>query len=131
MPSPPAAGVPAATVFAFPAGFSGPWEAAAVLTIVIVPALLMVSTIRFQSFKTFDLGMPGGYRLLLVFAAFIGLLVTYPHEVLILIAYTYFGSGFVGTLMTKLGRRPEGTVERPAVEPAADAPAARERKGAV
>ena len=67
-----------------------------------VPALLMVSTIRFQSFKSFDLGMQGGYRILLLVAAFIGLLVTYPHEVLIVIAYAYFASGFVGTLMSKL-----------------------------
>ena len=30
------------------------------MVMLIVPALLMVSTIRFQSFKTFDLGMRRG-----------------------------------------------------------------------
>src|SRR5688572_16474679 len=68
MPSPAAAGVPAATVFAFPQGFNGPWEAAAVLTIVIVPALLMVSTFRFRSFKTFDLQARRSYPVLFLVA---------------------------------------------------------------
>ena len=67
----------------------------------IVPALLMVSTISFQSFKTFDLGMRRGYRGLFLVAAFIALLVTYPHEVLIVMAYAYFASGFIGELMSK------------------------------
>src|SRR3954453_3819782 len=56
LPSPAAAAVPAATVFAYPWGFKSPVHAVAVLAMVIVPALLMVSTIRFRSFKTFDLG---------------------------------------------------------------------------
>ena len=76
----------------------------------VVPALLMVSTIRFQSFRTFDLGMRRGYRGLFLVAAFIALLVTYPHEVLIVMAYSYFASGFVGTFLSK-GRK---------LEPAAD-----------
>jgi hypothetical protein len=41
------------------------------------------------------------------------LLVTYPHEVLIVMAYTYFASGFVGTLMSR-GKRPEAEAEAPA-----------------
>jgi phosphatidylserine synthase len=75
----------------------------------------MVSTIRFQSFKTFDLGMRRGYRGLFLVAAGLALLVTYPHEVLIGMAYAYFASGFIGVAMTKLGRRPE-----PAAEPEAE-----------
>jgi phosphatidylserine synthase len=82
----------------------------------VVPALLMVSTIKFQSFKTFDLGMRRGYRGLFLVAAFIALLVTYPHEVLMVMAYTYFASGFVGTFLSK-GRKTE-----PAAEAAVSAP---------
>jgi phosphatidylserine synthase len=61
----------------------------------------MVSTIRFQSFKTFDFRMRRDYRGLFLVAAFIALLVTYPHEVLIVMAYSYFASGFVGTLLAR------------------------------
>ena len=56
MPSPAAAGVPAATVFCVSRRASRlPRQRWPVLAMVIVPALLMVSTIRFRSFKTFDL----------------------------------------------------------------------------
>src|SRR6187455_1332179 len=44
MPSPAAAGIPAATVFAYPSGFQTSTEAVPVLAMVLVPALLMVST---------------------------------------------------------------------------------------
>lgn len=114
LPSPAAAGLVAATIFYFPDGLAAKPLAWIGMVMLTVPALLMVSTIRFQSFKTFDLGMRGGYRLLLVFAAFIGLLVTYPHEVLFVIAYSYFASGFIGTLMAKFGRRDEPAAEQPA-----------------
>jgi CDP-diacylglycerol--serine O-phosphatidyltransferase len=112
LPSPAAAGIVAATIFYFPEPLTRYPAAFAAMTLLVVPALLMVSTIRFQSFKTFDLGMRRGYRGLFLVAAGIALLVTYPHEVLIVMAYAYFGSGFIGVLMTKLGRRPE-----PAAEP--------------
>ena len=56
MPSPAAAGVPAATVFAYPDGSTPAGRTALLaLPMVLVPALLMVSTIRFRSFKTIDL----------------------------------------------------------------------------
>src|SRR5690606_17569379 len=48
MPSPAAAGVPAATVFLLPDGFHSYPQALPVLAMVIVPALLMVSTVRFR-----------------------------------------------------------------------------------
>jgi CDP-diacylglycerol--serine O-phosphatidyltransferase len=46
MPSPAAAAVPAATVFAYPYGFTAYTEAVPVIAMVLVPALLMVSTSR-------------------------------------------------------------------------------------
>ena len=55
MPSPAAATVPASTIFAYPSGFQEPIGAIPVLALVLVPAFLMVSTIKFRSFKTFDL----------------------------------------------------------------------------
>ena len=117
LPSPAAAGLVAATVFYFPDGPRAYPVALLGAALLVAPALLMVSTIRFQSFKTFDLGMRRGYRGLFLVAAFIALLVTRPHEVLIVMAYAYFASGFVGALMSR--RRSEHTDASPATaEPA-------------
>lgn len=125
LPSPAAAGLVAATIFYFPGGLAAKPEAWLGPVMLTVPALLMVSTIRFQSFKTFDLGMRRGYRGLLLVAVFIGLLATYPHEVLIVIAYSYFASGFIGTLMTRMGKR----TEPPVIEPAdTEAPQTKSRE---
>src|ERR1051325_4912227 len=51
-PSPAAAAVPATTIFLYPQGFRSPLEALAVLALVIVPGLLMVSTIRFTASRS-------------------------------------------------------------------------------
>ena len=110
LPSPAAAALVSATIFYFPEPLQtkpGAWLGVVML---MVPALLMVSTIRFQSFKTFDLGMRRGWRGLFLVAALIALLVSYPHEVLIGLAYAYFASGFIGELMGR-SRRPEATEE--------------------
>ena len=112
LPSPAAAGLVAATIFYFPGGLAEKPLAWLGMVMLLVPALLMVSTIKFQSFKTFDFGMQGGYRSLLLVAVFIGLLVTYPHEVLMVLAYSYFASGFIGTLMGR-GRRGDPAAEAP------------------
>ena len=79
------------------------------MTMLLVPALLMVSTIRFQSFKTLDLGIKRGYRGLVMVAGFIAILVAYPHETLIVIAYLYFASGFIGLLMGRKTADPPNT----------------------
>ena len=108
LPSPAAAGLVAATVFYFPEGLQAKPLAWLGMVMLIVPAVLMVSTIRFQSFKTFDLGIRRGFRGLMLVAAFIAVLVAYPHELLIMIAYAYFASGFIGELMAKFtGKKPD------------------------
>jgi len=106
LPSPAAAGLVAATVFYFPEGLQAKPIAWLGMVMMIVPALLMVSTIRFQSFKTFDLGMRRGWRGLFLVAAFIALLVSYPHEVLIVMAYAYFASGFIGEFLARRRNEP-------------------------
>jgi len=108
LPSPAAAGLVASTVFYFPEGLQAKPLAWIGVVMLIVPALLMVSTIRFQSFKAFDLGMRRGWRLLILVAGWLALLVSYPHEVLITMAYAYFASGFIGELMLRGARKAEG-----------------------
>jgi CDP-diacylglycerol--serine O-phosphatidyltransferase len=97
-------------VFYFPQGLQTRPFAWLGMVMLIVPALLMVSTIRFQSFKTFDLGMRRGWRGLFLVAAFIALLVAYPHEILITMAYSYFASGFIGEFLAR-GRKSAPAVE--------------------
>lgn len=104
LPSPAAAGIPAATVFYFSESPHIPQHTALAVAMMLVPALLMVSTIRFRSFKSIDVGARRGYQGLIMVAAFIGLIVAYPHEVLMVMAYTYLASAFVGLAMSKLKR---------------------------
>lgn len=114
LPSPAAAGLVASTVFYFPDGLQTKPLAWLGLVLLMVPALLMVSSLRFQSFKTFDLGMRRGWRGLFLVAAGVALLTAYPHEVLIVMAYTYFASGFVGEAMQRMSGRKEPAESMPA-----------------
>ncbi|MGE3277824.1 MAG: CDP-diacylglycerol--serine O-phosphatidyltransferase [Vicinamibacterales bacterium] len=109
MPSPAAAAVPAATVFYYPVGLLSRGEAVVGLFVLLLPALLMVSTIRFRSFKTFDLRMRRNYTVLIAFAAFLALIVTYPHEILLLMAYTYLASGLIGLFLQRVRPRTTDT----------------------
>jgi CDP-diacylglycerol--serine O-phosphatidyltransferase len=110
MPSPAAAGIPAATVFAYPYGSQSFGEALPVLAMVIVPALLMVSTIRFRSFKTFDLQMRRGYPALFLVAVGLALLASHPQIVLVVLAYSYLASAFIGLAWTRFHRQVEAPV---------------------
>jgi CDP-diacylglycerol---serine O-phosphatidyltransferase len=105
MPSPAAAGVVAATVFAYPSGLQDYRAALPVLALVLVPAVLMVSTIRFRSFKSFDLRMRRPYTVLIFFAAGLALIATHPHIVLAVLAYAYLSSAFIGMAVSRFKHR--------------------------
>lgn len=113
LPSPAAAGLVAATVFYYPSGLHEYPQALLGVALMLVPALLMVSTLRFRSFKTFDLGTRRGSRALIMVAGFIALIATFPHEVLLVMAYTYLVSAFIGLAMSRF-RRNDGTEPPPA-----------------
>ena len=102
--SPSAAAIPAATVFYYPTGLHTRPEAMLGVVMVLVPALLMVSTIRFRSFKTIDLRAKRPYTILAALAGMIALIVAYPHEVLLVMAYGYLASAFVGLAISRLRR---------------------------
>ena len=105
LPSPAAAAVLASTVFAYPPGFSDYRAALPALAMVLVPAVLMVSTVRFRSFKTIDLQIRRPYSVLLLFAAGIMLVVTHIQITLVALAYTYLVSAFVGMLIARIRHR--------------------------
>ena len=102
MPSPAAAGVLAATVFAWPAGLGIPQASAVALVMVLVPALMMVSHIRFRSFGALTLQPSRSYVGLLQFAVLIAAIAVQPQLVLFIMAYSYLVSGPIGYLVGRL-----------------------------
>jgi CDP-diacylglycerol--serine O-phosphatidyltransferase len=95
MPSPAAAGLIASTVFAWPDQLGGIARAVAAVTIVLAPAALMVSTLRFRSFKTINLGWTQSYIQIIIVAAVMAAIATAPHIALVVLAYGYLLSAFI------------------------------------
>ena len=89
MPSPAAAGVIASTVYLYPVRAAGVAAALPALAMVLVPALLMVSTIRFRSVKAIDVGWRRSYFALFLGAVVIALIATHPRLALVVMAYSY------------------------------------------
>jgi CDP-diacylglycerol--serine O-phosphatidyltransferase len=106
MPSPPAAAVIAATVYLYPVGLADYRTALPALALVLVPALLMVSTIRFRSIKAIDMGWRRSYLGLFLAAVGIALIATHPRLALVVLAYTYLLSAFIGLAYARFRKRP-------------------------
>jgi CDP-diacylglycerol--serine O-phosphatidyltransferase len=105
MPSPAAAAIPAATVWAYPYAITDYRAALPALAMVMVPALLMVSTIRFRSFKTIDLQMRRPYTVLILIAFAWTVFATHPRIVLVVMAYSYLSSAFIGLVISRIRHR--------------------------
>jgi CDP-diacylglycerol---serine O-phosphatidyltransferase len=105
MPSPAAAGIIAATVFAYPYGLYDYRAALPALALVLVPAVLMVSTIRFRSFKNLDSKGRRPYTVLIFVAAGIMLVATHPRFMLVAVAYGYLASGLLGLAVSRFKHR--------------------------
>jgi CDP-diacylglycerol--serine O-phosphatidyltransferase len=106
MPSPAAAAVIASTVYLFPAGLDDPEASLPTLAIVLVPALLMVSTIRFRSIKAIDLGWRRSYLGLFLAAVALALIASHPRVALVVLSYTYLASAFIGLALARFRKRP-------------------------
>ncbi|CAN5716283.1 CDP-diacylglycerol--serine O-phosphatidyltransferase [soil metagenome] len=106
LPSPAAAGVIASTVYLFPTGLTE-WRAALpALAMVLVPALLMVSTIRFRSVKAIDVGWRRSYVALFIAAVIFALIATHPRLALVVMAYSYIAWAVVSWAIGR-HRRPQ------------------------
>jgi CDP-diacylglycerol--serine O-phosphatidyltransferase len=114
MPSPAAAAIPASTVYLFSTRISDYREALPVLAVVLVPALLMVSTIRFRSFKTIDLQVRRQYTVLLLIPIGIIAVATHPRFVLVGMAYSYLISAFIGLAVSRVKHRNQTVPAAPA-----------------
>jgi len=106
MPSPAAASVPGATVFAWPYQIQDFTMALLVVPVVLVPAVLMVSTVRFRSFKDLNLGWRRSYVPLFIVVVVLAAVAAEPRIMLAVCAYAYLLSAFVGMAMTRVRRKP-------------------------
>ena len=105
MPSPAAGAVIASTVYLFPYGIQEPRAALPALAMVLVPAFLMVSTIRFRSIKAIDMGWRRSYLALFLAAVALALIASHPRIALVTMAYSYVAFAFVMWGASKLGKR--------------------------
>ena len=125
MPSPAAAGVIAATVFVWPDGFGIPQAPVVALAVTFVPAVMMVSRIRFRAFGALTLRPRSSFLVLLQFALLIAAIAVQPQPVLFVLAYSYLASGPIGSVVGRLRRPPtarrgggsgRGTTELPTAQ---------------
>src|ERR1700686_3569807 len=105
MPAPAAAGILAAPVFSPTDGLYDYRAALPALALVLVPALLMVSTIRFRSFKNLDSKGRRPYTVLIFIAGGIMLIATHPRAMLVVVSYGYLVSAFVGLAISRFKHR--------------------------
>jgi CDP-diacylglycerol--serine O-phosphatidyltransferase len=105
MPSPAAAGVIASTVYLFPSGLLEWRQALPALAMVLVPALLMVSTIRFRSVKSIDVGWRRSYLALFMGAVILALVATHPRLALVVMAYSYVVFAVLSWVVGRLNPR--------------------------
>jgi CDP-diacylglycerol--serine O-phosphatidyltransferase len=120
MPSPPAAAIIASTVYLYPYGLQNQGMALPVLAMVLVPALLMVSTFRFRSVKAIDVGWRRSYLVLFLCAVALALIATHPRIALVVLAYTYLASAFIGLAYSKFRGRVAGMPEVQETPPETD-----------
>lgn len=105
LPSPGAAGLVLASVFAYDGDFTG-WHRIGPIALAVVPAVLMASSFRFTSFRW--LASPrrdGIWVTVVVVALLVGGLVLVPVGTFLFVAYTYVALAPVGAITAPLRRR--------------------------
>ncbi len=113
LPIPAAAAVPAATVYLYPYGLHDYTSALPALALMLIPAVLMVSTIRYRSFKQIDLRARRSYKILLAVVIVFFAITTHAQWALLVIAYGYLLSAFIGMARSRLRRRGAAAVPLP------------------
>ncbi|MCA1560778.1 MAG: CDP-diacylglycerol--serine O-phosphatidyltransferase [Acidobacteria bacterium] len=105
LPSPAAASVIASTVFLYPFGLQERETALPALAMILVPAFLMVSTMRFRSVKAIDVGWRRSYLALFLVAVGLALIATHPRIALVVMSYSYVVAAFVLWAYGRLRKR--------------------------
>ena len=106
MPSPAAASVIAATVYLYPYGLQERETALPALAMVLVPAFLMVSTIRFRSIKAIDVGWRRSYVALFIAAVALALIAAHPRVALVVLSYSYVVAALAGWGLGRWRKKP-------------------------
>lgn len=118
MPTPAAAGMVASTIYCFPERLGGEIPAVIALWLMLMLAFLMVSRVKYRTFKDLNLREPRSYRITVIMALIIiGMAMDLKHA-LISMATIYALSGLVGFV---IGRRRPKPAE-PAPDPASVTP---------
>lgn len=104
LPIPGAAGVVAALIFRFPEPLASRNDALPVLALVFVLSLLMVSRVRYYTFKDFDLRRRQPHLLILFLALLIVAVFTHPQVMLLSMATAYLASGLLLKLWSLFSR---------------------------
>jgi CDP-diacylglycerol--serine O-phosphatidyltransferase len=108
LPSPAAAGFVISIVYFWPEPLTDRVGAAFTMTILVVAAFLMVSTLRYWSFKTFDLRSRRSYFSMVGIAALLALVATEPAWALLVWACGYTASGPVAYVISLVRRKGDG-----------------------
>ena len=119
LPSPAAAGFVISIVYFQPEPLSDRWGALFTMILLVVGAFLMVSTLRYWSFKTFDLRSRRSYFAMVGIAALLALIATEPAWALLAWSCGYTASGPVAYLIGLARRKGGGgtSAEIPAPTP--------------
>jgi CDP-diacylglycerol---serine O-phosphatidyltransferase len=107
MPTPAAAGMVASTVYCFPERLNGEIPAIIALVMMLVLSFLMVSKIRYRTFKDINLREPRSYRITVVIALIIIFMALDLKRALISISTVYAISGLIEFLIGKRRKPPE------------------------
>ena len=121
LPTPPAAAAVACTAFAVPSPPLRSWVPLLFGSVLVALAVLMVSRVRYRSFKDIDLRNRRSFLFILPLAAAVGAAAYKPGEAAMALAGAYVASGPLGWVLRRLrGQTADGTLERTGVvdEPA-------------
>jgi phosphatidylserine synthase len=92
-------------VFWYPSGLHLRETALPALAMVLVPAFLMVSTIRFRSVKAIDVGWQRSYFILFLAAVGLALIASHPRLALVVLSYAYVVAALGAWVYHRLHRR--------------------------
>lgn len=108
LPSPMAGGVLACLVFAFPGSGEDRWALLVVAPILFALAMMMISKLRYRSFREFDLRR-SSYVYILPLAAILAAVAMYPRAVPLILAVVYFLSAptdYIWGILVRRRREP-------------------------
>jgi CDP-diacylglycerol--serine O-phosphatidyltransferase len=116
LPCPPAGGMLACVAFAFPEPSGGRWSSILAVALVCLLGLLMVSRLRYYSFKDFDLRSRRSYVYVLPLAVIIVAISIWPQEAMLLFGSAYIISAptyYVWSLLTRERKREPEVADEP------------------